>query len=100
MTDGTVSGGHPDPGAGVLAVRPERRHARPSIQGLDSVPADTRPTLRQVNVVHLAWDVMVGLGTLLFLLSAWYGAELDLPTPDARQQVVPAGRGVPRACSR
>src|SRR4029079_18682955 len=25
------------------------------------------------NVVHLAWDVMVGLGTLLFLLSLWYG---------------------------
>ena len=23
--------------------------------------------------MHLAWDVMVGLGTLLFLLSLWYG---------------------------
>ncbi len=42
------------------------------IQGLDTVPADDRPTLSQVNTVHLAWDVMVGLGTLLFLLSAWY----------------------------
>ena len=27
-----------------------------------------------MNTVHLAWDVMVGIGTLLFLLSAWYGA--------------------------
>ena len=36
------------------------------------MPADQRPTLRQVNTVHLAWDIMVGLGTLLFLLSAWY----------------------------
>ena len=42
------------------------------IEGLDSFPADERPTTRQVNTVHLAWDVMVGLGTLLFLLSAWY----------------------------
>ncbi len=25
-----------------------------------------------MNVVHLAWDVMVGLGTLLFLLALWY----------------------------
>ncbi len=24
-------------------------------------------------MVHLAWDVMIGLGTLLLLLSAWYG---------------------------
>ena len=42
------------------------------VQGLDSVPAEDRPTISQVNTVHLAWDVMVGLGTLLFLLSAWY----------------------------
>ena len=26
-----------------------------------------------MNVVHLAWDVMVGLGTLLSLLAVWYG---------------------------
>ena len=42
------------------------------VQGLDTVPADERPTIREVNTVHLAWDVMVGLGTLLFLLSVWY----------------------------
>ena len=45
------------------------------VQGLDSVPADERPTIRQVNVVHLAWDIMVGLGTLLFLLTLWYWAS-------------------------
>ena len=28
-----------------------------------------------MNVVHLAWDVMVGLGTLLFLLALWYWAS-------------------------
>jgi cytochrome d ubiquinol oxidase subunit I len=26
-----------------------------------------------VNTVHLCWDIIVGLGTLLLLLSAWYG---------------------------
>jgi cytochrome d ubiquinol oxidase subunit I len=45
------------------------------VQGLDAVPADTRPTTHEVNIVHLAWDVMVGLGTLLFLLAVWYAAS-------------------------
>ena len=44
------------------------------VKGLDSFPEGSRPNTREVNTVHLAWDVMVGLGTLLFLLSAWYGA--------------------------
>jgi cytochrome d ubiquinol oxidase subunit I len=44
------------------------------IKGLDSFPKSSRPTTRQVNTVHLAWDVMVGIGTLLSLLAAWYGA--------------------------
>src|SRR4029078_9896693 len=43
------------------------------IQGLDSFPEDSRPTTREGNVVHLAWDVMVVISTLLLLLSAWYG---------------------------
>jgi cytochrome bd ubiquinol oxidase subunit I len=72
--DGTVSGGIEipglaswlsDPGDGTTTV----------VQGLDTVPADERPTTREVNVVHLAWDVMVGLGTLLFLLALWYAAS-------------------------
>jgi cytochrome bd ubiquinol oxidase subunit I len=54
-----------DPGDGTTTV----------VQGLDTVPADERPTTREVNVVHLAWDVMVGLGTLLFLLALWYAAS-------------------------
>jgi cytochrome d ubiquinol oxidase subunit I len=62
-----------DPGTGTATV----------VQGLDSVPPGQRPTIRQVNVVHLAWDVMVGLGTLLFLLTLWYWASWifrrDLP---------------------
>ena len=62
-----------DPGTGTSTV----------VQGLDTVPSDERPTDSEVNVVHLAWDVMVGLGTLLFLLTLWYWASWifrrDLP---------------------
>ena len=36
-------------------------------------PVSNGPTIAEANVVHLAWDVMVGLGTLLALLSVWYG---------------------------
>src|SRR4029077_3731276 len=42
------------------------------VKGLNSVPASERPTDAEVNAVHLAWDVMVGMATLLFLLAAWY----------------------------
>jgi len=71
-SDGTVSGGIPIPGLASWLSDPTDGSAT-VIQGLDTVPADERPTTSEVNVVHLAWDVMVGLGTLLFLLSAWYG---------------------------
>jgi len=37
------------------------------------VPVDDEPTITQINTVHVAWDVMVGLGTLLMLLSVWFG---------------------------
>ena len=40
------------------------------LPGLDSIPsADTPP----VNVVHMAFQVMVGIGTLLLLLASWFG---------------------------
>jgi cytochrome d ubiquinol oxidase subunit I len=71
--DGTVSGGIPIPGLASWLSDPSDGTAT-VVQGLDTVPADERPTTREVNVVHLAWDVMVGLGTLLFLLALWYWA--------------------------
>ncbi|MFC3897177.1 cytochrome ubiquinol oxidase subunit I [Lentzea rhizosphaerae] len=40
------------------------------VPGLEEVPADERPP---VNVVHLAYNAMVGIGTALLLLAAWYG---------------------------
>ncbi len=69
--DGEVTGGIPIPGLASWLSDPEHGTST-VVQGLDTVPADERPTIREVNTVHLAWDVMVGLGTLLFLLSVWY----------------------------
>ena len=72
-SDGTVSGGIPIPGLASILSDPATGTST-VIQGLDTVPADERPTTAEVNVVHLSWDIMVGLGTLLLLLSVWYGA--------------------------
>jgi cytochrome d ubiquinol oxidase subunit I len=72
--DGTVSGGVKLPGVASWLSDPSTGTAT-VVQGLDSVPADERPTTTEVNIVHLAWDVMVGLGTLLFLLALWYWAS-------------------------
>ncbi|MEA2614931.1 MAG: cytochrome bd ubiquinol oxidase subunit [Chloroflexota bacterium] len=50
------------------------------VSGLDAVPVDQRPP---VNVVHLAFDLMVGIGTALLVLGAWlgvtWGRHRDLP---------------------
>jgi cytochrome d ubiquinol oxidase subunit I len=72
--DGTVSGGIPIPGLASWLSDPSTGKST-IVQGLDTVPEDQRPTIQQTNTVHLAWDVMVGLGTLLFLLSVWYAAS-------------------------
>jgi cytochrome d ubiquinol oxidase subunit I len=70
--DGEVVGGIPIPGFASWLSDPSEGTAT-VIQGLDSFPEDERPTYRQANIVHFAWDIMVGLGTLLFLLALWYG---------------------------
>jgi cytochrome d ubiquinol oxidase subunit I len=43
------------------------------IRGLDAIPADERPADRLVNTVHLAFQVMVGIGTALLGLAVWGG---------------------------
>ncbi|MDA9293162.1 cytochrome ubiquinol oxidase subunit I, partial [bacterium] len=70
--DGTVSGGIPIPGFASFLSDPGTGRST-VIQGLDSFPSDAIPTVRQVNTVHLAWDVMIGLGTLMFLVALWWG---------------------------
>ena len=76
-SNGTVQGGIPIPGLASWLSDPSTGKAT-VVKGLDSVPASDRPTTSEVNVVHLSWDIMIGLGTLLFLLSAWYGATWAL----------------------
>jgi cytochrome d ubiquinol oxidase subunit I len=70
-SDGTVSGGIAIPGLASILSNPADG-TNTVIKGLDSFPKSERPTNRQVDVVHLAWDVMIGIGTLLSLLSIWY----------------------------
>ncbi|HEY8526944.1 MAG TPA: cytochrome ubiquinol oxidase subunit I [Acidimicrobiales bacterium] len=69
--DGDVEGGIAIPGLASILSDPSEGTST-VVQGLDAFPADERPTRREANTVHLAWDVMVGIGTLLSLLSAWY----------------------------
>lgn len=40
--------------------------------GLTSVAADARPSIAEANITHLAFDLMVGLGTAGVLLMVWY----------------------------
>jgi cytochrome bd ubiquinol oxidase subunit I len=81
-SSGEVVGGIPIPGLASILSDPSTGTST-VVQGLDTVSKDDRPTNHGVNVVHLAWDVMVGLGTLLFLLTLWYWASWifrrDLP---------------------
>lgn len=71
-SDGQVQGGIPIPGFASFLSDPSEGTST-QIEGLDAFPKGARPTNRQVNVVHWAWDVMIGLGTALFLLAVWFG---------------------------
>ena len=67
-SDDTGQRRHPDPRSRVDPVRSGDRDEHAWCKGLNTVPASNEPTIHEVNVVHLAWDVMVGIATLLFLL--------------------------------
>ena len=73
-SSGEVEGGIAIPGLASWLSDPSTGRAT-VVQGLDSVAADQRPSIREVNIVHFCWDVMVGLGTLLFLFTLWYWAS-------------------------
>lgn len=76
-TTGEVSGGISIPGGASLLTGFSTDTV---IEGLSAVPPEDRPP---PNVVHLAFDVMVGIGTALLGLSAWFGfvwwRRRDLP---------------------
>ena len=88
---GTVQGGLPIPGLASWLSDPSTGKAT-VVQGLDSVPAGDRPTVRATNTVHLCWDLMVGFGTLLFLLAIWYALSwiIRRRAPETRWFRVPA----------
>jgi cytochrome d ubiquinol oxidase subunit I len=72
-------------------------HHNPNAEviGLDSVPADQRPP---VNMVHLAYNAMVGVGTGLAALAAWlafaWWRRRDIPrTPWFLRAVAVSGLG-------
>jgi cytochrome d ubiquinol oxidase subunit I len=71
---GQVSGGIPIPGLASILSDPSTGTST-VILGLNEIPAENRPTNRTVNVTHFAWDIMIGLGALLFLLSLWWWAS-------------------------
>src|SRR5262249_35681098 len=68
--DGTVDGGIKIPGLDSFLAGFGRDTV---VQGLSNVPADQRPTMRQATIAHWAFDTMAGIGTVLLLLSLWYG---------------------------
>jgi cytochrome d ubiquinol oxidase subunit I len=71
-SNGTVSGGIAIPGLASILSDP-RTGKSTVVDGRNAFPVDNQPTIGETNVVHLAWDIMVGLGTLLTLLGLWYG---------------------------
>jgi cytochrome bd ubiquinol oxidase subunit I len=70
-SNGTVTGGIKIPGLASFLSDPSTGKST-VVKGLNTVPASDEPTVAQVNVVHLAWDLMIGFGTLLCLLGVWY----------------------------
>jgi cytochrome d ubiquinol oxidase subunit I len=69
--DDTVSGGIPIPGFASFLSDPKTGTST-VVQGLNIEPVTSEPTVAEVNVVHLSWDIMIGLGTLLCLLALVY----------------------------
>lgn len=68
--DGTVDGGIKIPGLDSFLAGGSRDTV---VQGLSETAADDRPTFREANIAHFAFDTMVGIGTVLLGLPLWFG---------------------------
>jgi cytochrome d ubiquinol oxidase subunit I len=66
LVDGKVVGSIEIPRLGSIV---SRNSLDAPVPGLDSVPADQRPP---VNITHLAFQTMIGIGTLLALVAVGY----------------------------
>jgi cytochrome d ubiquinol oxidase subunit I len=67
--DGSVKGGISIPGLDSFLAGFSRDT---EVDGLSAVPAADRPTIREANIAHFAFDSMVGVATLLLGLAFWY----------------------------
>ena len=65
----------------------------PSCRASASFPEDERATIREANIAHWAFDTMVGIGTVLFLLSAVVRAGVAAAAGHATVPVVLPMRG-------
>ena len=65
--DGKVTGGVSIPGLDSLLVG---FSTGTHVTGLDQIPANARPPAN--TLLHLSFDTMVGIATLLFLLAVWF----------------------------
>jgi cytochrome d ubiquinol oxidase subunit I len=78
-TTNTVAGGVRIPGLNSILVGFSRDTY---VQGLDAFPSADLPS--NINIVHWAFDVMVGIGSLLVLLVLWfaiaYWRKRDVPS--------------------
>ncbi len=95
-SSGKITGGIPIPGLASWLSDPSTGKST-VVKGLNTVPSNARPTIGEVNVVHLAWDVMVGLAMLLLLLALWYAISwwIRRDFPETRWFLWPAaGAGV------
>jgi cytochrome d ubiquinol oxidase subunit I len=66
--DGKVTGGISIPGLDSLLVG---FSTDTNVTGLNQIPANERPPAN--TMLHLAFDTMVGIASLLLLLGAWFG---------------------------
>jgi cytochrome bd ubiquinol oxidase subunit I len=69
LVNGEARGGLEIPSGASLLVgySPDTR-----IEGLEAIPVEFRPNDRLVTTVHLAFDVMVGIGFALLALALWF----------------------------
>ena len=79
--DGTIDGGIRIPDLDSFLAGFSRDTV---VQGLSETPASDRPTIREANITHFAFDTMVGVGTVLLGLALWFAARLGATTRHAR----------------
>jgi len=68
--DGSIDGGIRIPGLDSFLAGFSRDTV---VKGLTEAPAADRPSIREANITHFAFDTMVGVGTVLLGLAFWFG---------------------------